>query len=124
VWAAALRDLTEEDGPMYVLPGSHKLGLIEYKASKAADAVTQLEVPREIVDQFNPVVCDLKRGDAVIFHQNLVHSTGTNMGKLPRASIVTRYFSTATRPDLMSPLQFKNPKKMDDVMAAGLKAAS
>jgi hypothetical protein len=123
VWGACLRDLTEEDGPMYVLPGSHKLGLLSYEARCATDSVTQLEVPKEVVAKFSPIPCDIRRGEAVLFHQNLIHCTGTNCSKLPRASIVTRYFSTAHEPNLRSPLQFQNPKSRDQVIAAGTKAA-
>jgi len=54
-------------------------------------SITQLTTPKEIVDKFEPVLCNLKRGDAVIFDHNCIHSTAPNYSPFPRVSAVIRF---------------------------------
>jgi len=72
-----LQDLSDENGPLRVIPGSHR------RAMTIAPAQLALPHPEELV--LYP-----KAGDAVLFHHALLH-TGT-----PNRSLETRYFFCVT----------------------------
>lgn len=77
-----LCDMTLENGPLMVLPGSH------YDAFKTLRAPTMRfffdNDPNFIIDQLEPLV--VKAGDAVILNQSLVHYSPPNVsGKIRKA---------------------------------------
>ena len=89
----AFDDTDEENGCLWVIPGSHKQGQIDVSGrltveSKAAGDDVSLEVPDE--DQAIPV--KLKAGDAVIFHCHLLHcSKGNYSATRDRRILFLRY---------------------------------
>lgn len=89
LWFPLFNDIGERDGPMLVLPGSHK-EKHPYTFEKPKDGVTQLHVDPSIVGRYIPHACTAKRGDAVLFHHNLIHSTGDLFGDRPRMAAVVR----------------------------------
>ena len=104
-----LDDVTEFNGPLYFLPGSHKAG--EHGAT--LDTVTtsyplwvcdQARV-RELVSQCGIVSAKGRRGTMLIFHDTLVHGSPNNMSPWDRAIFslivnpVSNALTTHARPD-------------------------
>lgn len=117
LWAPLFRDLEDEDGPMLVLPGSHKAGLLPFRSYREERGVTQLSIDEDLLKPYTPFYCSLKRGSAVMFHQAMVHCTGPNLAGNPRISLIVRYFDTSDEAALKAPLVFKNPLEMETIMA-------
>lgn len=81
VWIAMEDKVDEENGCLYVIPGSHKLGLLPH------GKVTNLEEHEAWTDQTEgvdlnkeiPVV--MEKGDILFFHELLIHSSNRNRSK-------------------------------------------
>ena len=113
-----LQDVTEFNGPMLLIPGSHKLGMIDLKAQAAHDVEdgfhdTGLEDPTWM----STLTADLKykidkrillrllknndiyaakdrAGFVLFFHGNLFHASTNNLSACDRMSIFLTYNST------------------------------
>ena len=75
---------------MIIAKGSHKFQF-DYEIQKEENSLTQLKINEPIEEKFELIECTLNRGDAIIFHHNLVHCTGINETKIPRISGIIRY---------------------------------
>lgn len=95
VWFPLAYDLTPECGSMLVARGSHKQ-YIDCQKQSQQGGVTHMEIDEQVVKRFDVVPCTLKRGDAIIFHQNIIHKTGVNHTQRPRLSGVIRYANLNT----------------------------
>lgn len=87
----AMEYTNEENGCLYVIPGSHKLGLLPHgsvKNLKEHEAWTQ-ETEGIDLSQEIPVV--LNKGDILIFHSLLIHSSTRNRSTRWRRSYVCHY---------------------------------
>ncbi len=78
----ALDDTDEENGCLWILPGSHKRGQIDVsrimtREAKAAGVNLDVEVPD--ADQAIPLL--LNAGDAVVFHCHTLHRSEGNCSK-------------------------------------------
>lgn len=89
IWTPLFRDLELADGPMVVLKGSHKK-LFPYITEKVPNGITQLHIPPELIEEYERVHCTFNRGTVIIFHNNLVHGSGTNLTDFPRIACATR----------------------------------
>ncbi len=98
VWFPLFRDLERIDGPMVICRGSHKQ-LFEYERVPVEGGLTQLRVDDSIANQFEQVPCELKRGDAILFHPNLIHKTLENQSQIPRTSGIVRFFPLLEEPE-------------------------
>lgn len=92
IWFPLFRDLAADDGPMIVARGSHR-EIYPYTFEKEPNGVTQFSVADEIAERFEQVPCAIARGDAVVFHRDMLHKTGENLSGQPRVSVVIRYFN-------------------------------
>src|SRR5947209_6387791 len=118
-----LDDVTEVNGPLFLVPGSHHEGMIDpfaagtdknelalgldvYKTSPSwisnltADlkySLKQAAVAR-LVERYGVVSCKGKAGSLLFFHPNVVHGSGTNMSPFNRTMILVTYNSTANVP--------------------------
>jgi len=89
--AIALGPITEANGCMRLVRGSHRLGRIEvvpFGESQAADPV----VVDAALQDHDTVLCELAIGDVVVFHSNTLHSSGPNESDLPRTMLMARPF--------------------------------
>lgn len=102
-WFPLFRDIGAEDGPMIVCSGSHAEHL-SFATERESDGLTQHRIEGQELAEFPQVACTLPRGDALIFHENLAHSTGHNTSGLPRVSGVVRYFLPLNDPDSFRPI--------------------
>jgi hypothetical protein len=119
IWFPLFRDLAPEDGPMIVARGSHR-EIYPYSASKEPNGVTQFAVSDEVAARFDQVPCAIGRGDAVVFHRDMLHKTGENTSGEPRVSVVVRYFNVLETPEFQPMLVPQNITNHDAVAAQGL----
>jgi ectoine hydroxylase-related dioxygenase (phytanoyl-CoA dioxygenase family) len=93
VCSVALRDVTPEDGPLEILPGSHTRGRIAVPRMDGADGITSAQhcVPDDVVAAFTPLAVELKAGDAIFLNFDLVHRSGTNVSRAFRFTAIGRF---------------------------------
>lgn len=94
----ALQDVTVENGALRMIPGSHKLGLIDdliggffegnlSETRKRLDAELDLQVD---------VPLELKAGQVSFHHSLTVHASGPNTTALPRLVLAPAYIADGT----------------------------
>jgi ectoine hydroxylase-related dioxygenase (phytanoyl-CoA dioxygenase family) len=86
VWIA-IDEATVENGCLQYIPGSHKLGYVDPKHTKAL--VAQLEEPAVAVPR--------KPGYAVLHHSLTLHSSGPNRTPQRRRGLAIHYIRSSTR---------------------------
>lgn len=80
-------DRQKDNGPLYVVPGSHKHGHIPH-----VDTASHLGVSDEW--SFDEALCvEGDAGDAVFFHIHTLHGSTPNRSAAPRASFINRYIT-------------------------------
>ncbi len=81
------RTSTVENGTMSILPGTHELTNLEYeKSRKSDDSYTDL-IPKninEVINDYPELHCNLKVGDVIFFHKDLIHRSNYNSSPLTR----------------------------------------
>lgn len=100
LWTPLFKDMEPDDGPMVVLKGSHKR-VLPYTAVENPNGITQLHIEPSLLEGFERVVCNFKRGTVIIFDKNLVHTSGTNVSGMPRVAAAARFL------DLLSEERFE-----------------
>ena len=81
-----------DNGPLYVVPGSHKKGHMEH-----IDTPSHLgleENKGEPIDFPGAIVVDGKAGDAIFFNIHTVHGSTANRSEESRASFINRYITS------------------------------
>jgi phytanoyl-CoA hydroxylase len=78
----AMDDITEENGCMYAIPGSHKSGTLDYRhvPGEAYSKRTDLR----LVDESRACPLLMNAGDLLVFHQFVLHSSKRVSGTLKR----------------------------------------
>lgn len=75
-----LDDVTATQGPLELLPGSHKRGVLEHRrVVEAMDGSSQIVLAQDPEGDFTSFTG--KRGDIAIFTSETVHRSGSNNGK-------------------------------------------
>jgi ectoine hydroxylase-related dioxygenase (phytanoyl-CoA dioxygenase family) len=85
----ALDDVTLENGCMMMIPGSHKLGLIEHRRDTFLHA-QGLDLSKAV-----PVL--MKAGSCSFHHSLTVHGSGSNQTPYRRRGLVTSYMRADTK---------------------------
>nr|WP_274389621.1 phytanoyl-CoA dioxygenase family protein [Paraburkholderia tagetis] len=100
-----LSDTQEIHGALYMIPGSHKLGLLDhyYDDSQAAYQLPQRAVQRAQIKKIletsgAPVPIVGKAGTLVLFHCLTIHGSGVNMSAESRWQAYITYNRVANRP--------------------------
>ena len=83
-------DLTKDNGPLYIWPGSHIGGYVEHGDTTSHLGLSAAEWPLE-----SGLAVEGKAGDSILFHQHLVHASPPNNSETPRPTFINRY----TRPE-------------------------
>lgn len=99
-----LDDVTEFNGPLMVIPGSHKLGIVSFEdKQESAEEVTatganlKYTIGRSVLKQGfedNNVVSTIgKAGSVLFFHGNIFHASNCNMSPFDRRTYIITYNS-------------------------------
>jgi ectoine hydroxylase-related dioxygenase (phytanoyl-CoA dioxygenase family) len=93
----AINEATEENGCLEVLRGSHHIGRINHLKTgdqKGAD----LTFVEEALKHHELVKVELKPGDTLFFHCNLLHKSNQNKSKHPRWAMIAAYCAQSALP--------------------------
>jgi len=86
----AITEATKENGCLQVIGGSHKLGRVEH--GFAGDQVGAAQHYVDLALKTLPLVyVELKPGDALFFHSNLLHRSAPNLSDAARWSLISCY---------------------------------
>jgi ectoine hydroxylase len=105
--AVFLDDVTEFNGPIVFIPGSHRDGTIrsgrcEQRRSEQHfdpdDIALSPEAMTGLVDRHGMVSPKGHAGTTVFFHPEIVHGSATNMSPFPRRLIIATYNETINTP--------------------------
>ena len=88
----ALTDANKENGCLQVIRGSHKLGRINHGFAGEQVGADMVMVDNAL-KSMDLVYSELKAGDALFFHSNLLHRSEANLSEHPRWSIISCYSS-------------------------------
>lgn len=97
VWVA-IDAATVENGPVYYLPGTHRLGVLPHQPSgvhgnsMALADTSNLDPSREVIGALDP-------GDALIHHCQTIHRSGPNAAEKPRCGLLMVYRGAHTQTD-------------------------
>ena len=86
----AITEATKENGCLQVIKGTHKMGRIEHGFAGEQVGASQHYV--DLALKTNPLVyVELKAGDALFFHSNLLHRSEANLSPKARWSLISCY---------------------------------
>jgi len=86
----AITDANKENGCLQVIKGTHKMGRIEHGFSGEQVGASQHYVDL-VLKTKELVFVELKAGDALFFHPNLLHRSEANLSDNPRWSLISVY---------------------------------
>lgn len=131
-----LDEATEQNGCLYIVPGSHKIGRLEPYADEETTSYKQWTIERnELVEVLRshptPVALTGPPGTAAVFHANVLHASGHNLSPNDRWQVYFVYNPVANkpndvespRPDYVRSTNFEPIREMnDDAILAGTSA--
>ena len=122
-----LDEATEQNGCLYIVPGSHKIGRLEPYADEETTSYKQWTIEREkLVDVLEghptPVPITGPPGTAAVFHANVLHASGHNLSPRDRWQVYFVYNPVANkpsdvenpRPDYVRSVNFEPLRAVDD----------
>ena len=86
----AITDANKENGCLQVIKGSHKMGRVEHGFSGEQVGASQHYVDLAL-RTMDLVHVELKAGDALFFHSNILHRSDANLSDYPRWSLISCY---------------------------------
>ena len=86
----ALTEATQENGCLQVLKGTHKIGRVEHLFAGEQQGADMPFVD-EALKRCERVSVELKPGDVLFFHSNLLHMSEANLSNSPRWSLISAY---------------------------------
>ncbi len=86
----AITDANKENGCLQVIKGSHKMGRIEHGFAGEQVGASQHYVDLAL-KTMELVYVEIKAGDALFFHSNLLHRSEANLSDKPRWSLISVY---------------------------------
>lgn len=95
----AVTDCTVENGCLRVIPGSHKGGLLDHEDTRDGKSIlTRGQRITAPIDEFLAVPIVLKAGQAMIFHNSLVHGSEPNRTDARRIVMLMTFCPPETKP--------------------------
>ena len=82
-------DVTTENGPLQVVPGSHKGELFSHWQDNRFTGTVTEEVQQDLCQ--NPVACYGPAGSVCFMHSRLLHASSPNKTELPRTIFINVY---------------------------------
>jgi ectoine hydroxylase-related dioxygenase (phytanoyl-CoA dioxygenase family) len=93
----ALTEATKENGCLQVLKGSHKMGRFEHLFAGEQQGA-DMPFVEEALKICEKIYVELKAGDALFFHPNLLHMSEANLSDKPRWSLISAYNLSYNKP--------------------------
>ena len=93
----ALDPMTSDNGPLRLIAGSHHLGRIDHIPIGDSNGADPQYVARAL-ERLEEVECHLEIGDAVVFHGNTLHASGSNTSREPRSFLLSSYNALSNIP--------------------------
>ncbi len=87
-----LVDATNENGCMWVIPGSHRLPVVRHRRSPTGN---YLEIEEQDLPPGDRVCCPLRKGGALLITNRTIHGSFLNRTEIVRWSMDLRYQSAA-----------------------------
>jgi ectoine hydroxylase-related dioxygenase (phytanoyl-CoA dioxygenase family) len=91
IWSPFVHDATKELGTILVCPGSHKAGMVKQLMDINTTYNHRYKVDPSVIEQYQPIHVEVKRGSLVIFARDLIHRSGTNISNQVRYAMVGLY---------------------------------
>ena len=86
----ALTDATIENGCLQVLKGTHKMQRIEHHFAGEQQGA-DIDFVQEAEKVSDLIYCELKAGDVLFFHPNVLHRSEANLSDTARWSVISAY---------------------------------
>lgn len=86
----AITDANQENGCLQVIKGSHKMGRVEHGFAGEQVGASQRYVDLSL-KTMDLVYVELKAGDVLFFHSNILHRSEANLSDKPRWSMISCY---------------------------------
>lgn len=87
----ALDPAVKANGCLSVIPGSHRYGRIRH-GGVGEQVGADIERVNFLKEKFGQIFCEMDAGDALYFHSNLLHSSGTNLSDHSRWGLISSFF--------------------------------
>ena len=119
----ALTDATIENGCLQVLKGTHKMQRFEHSFAGEQQGA-DLDFVNESMAYSELVYCELKAGDVLFFHPNILHRSEANLSDQARWSVISAYNMSYNKPFREKNLSCITPADMVDdnaILASGKK---
>jgi len=110
-----LDDVTLENGPLEVVPGSHNGPLYSLWHDGVFTGAVASEI--EAANKGEAISCTGRAGSACLMHSKLLHGSGSNRTKLPRSLYIVSYTAEDAIPLTDNPL----PSDLDGLIVRGIK---
>ncbi len=93
----ALDDVTLENGCLWVVPGSHRDGLVDHSEAWMVGDREDKHVPDSAIDRSKEAAITMKAGGCSFHHSLLLHRSGPNRTPNRRRGMATHYMSSRSR---------------------------
>lgn len=100
VWSA-LTDVSSDNGSLYILPGTHVLGVLPTQATERPESFNQdINAHNEVVlvpDGYEEFDIEIPKGSIVLLHSDVVHGTRPNISNEYRYAFLASYIRPSAR---------------------------
>jgi len=93
----ALDDVTEDNGCMWVIPGSHRGEILDHSQEWTVGDRTDKQVPDEALDRGRETPIVMPAGSCSFHHSVLLHRSAPNLSERPRRGLAVHYMSARSR---------------------------
>ena len=93
----ALDEVTVENGCMYVVPGSHKLGAVDHSEAWMVGERKDMKIPDAAIDRERERPVTLRAGGCSCHHGLIQHRSGANRTRSFRRGLATHYMTAKSR---------------------------
>ncbi len=111
-----LDDVTEENGPLQVVPESHKGPLYSHYQEGVFTGAVDADIQQECREK--SVSCTGNAGDICLMHANTLHGSGQNLTDKSRNLLIVTYVAEDAAPLVANPI----PHKYDSEIVYGEKS--
>ncbi len=94
---AALDDVTLENGCMWVIPGSQRLGVLDHSESWQIRDRVDKQVPESSFEQHKEVPVTMRARSCSFHHSLILHKSNANQTQHPRRGAAVHYMSARSR---------------------------